>query len=366
MAGSPQTHDEPSTDTLAVDAPWMAVAIEAAQGARRLVSPRPWVGAVVVTPDGESYAGATDGRAGPHAEVVALGRAGAAAAGATIYTTLEPCSHHGRTGPCADAVIAAGVTRCVIGIVDPDPQVAGQGIARLEAAGLDVTVGTLAAAVQDQLEPYLTHRRTGRPHVVLKLAATLDGRTAAPDGTSQWITGPAAREDAHRLRADSDAIVVGAGTVRTDDPSLTVRLPAGEADGIEPLRVVLGHAAPDRRVHPCLEWQGPLPDLLDELGQRGVLQVMVEGGAQVAAAFHREGLVDRYVLYLAPAFAGGDDARPLFEGPGAPTIAALWRGSVDAVRPVGPDLRLDLRPSRVTDQPTGTEPSAHDDMQGAR
>lgn len=340
MAG-PAVEDE--------DVRWMGVAVDAAARSRRHVSPRPWVGAVVVTADGESFVGATDGRAGPHAEVVALERAGARAHGATIYTTLEPCAHHGRTGPCADAVIAAGVARCVVGIVDPDPQVAGQGLSRIEAAGIDVEVGVGAATVEAQLEAYLTHRRTGRPLVVLKLAATLDGRTAAPDGTSQWITGPAAREDAHRLRADSDAIVVGAGTVRADDPSLTVRLPEGEAEDVEPLRVVLGTAAPGRKVHPCLEWQGPLGDLLDELGRRGVLQVMVEGGAHVAAAFHRERLVDRYVLYLAPALAGGDDSRALFAGPGAATLADLWRGTVAEVRMVGSDLRVDLRP--VLDPP---------------
>jgi diaminohydroxyphosphoribosylaminopyrimidine deaminase/5-amino-6-(5-phosphoribosylamino)uracil reductase len=326
------------------DERWMQVAVDAAAGSRRHVSPRPWVGAVVVTPTGESFVGATDGRSGPHAEVVAIERAGTRARGATIYTTLEPCAHHGRTGPCADAVVAAGLARCVVGIVDPDPLVAGEGLARIEQAGIDVLVGAGAAEVEEQLAAYLTHRRTGRPHVVLKLAATLDGRTAAPDGTSQWITSAAAREDAHRLRADSDAIVVGAGTVRADDPSLTVRLPAGEADGVEPLRVVLGRAAPDRRIHPCLEWSGALDDLLDELGGRGVLQVMVEGGAQVASAFHRARLVDRYVLYLAPALAGGDDGRSLFAGPGAPTIADLWRGDVHDVRRVGPDLRVELRP----------------------
>jgi diaminohydroxyphosphoribosylaminopyrimidine deaminase/5-amino-6-(5-phosphoribosylamino)uracil reductase len=322
----------------------MGEAIAVASTARRSVSPRPWVGAVVVAPDGRSFAGATEGRDGPHAEVVALRAAGDAARGGTIYVTLEPCAHHGRTGPCAEAVIAAGIARCVVAIEDPDPKVAGQGLARMRAAGVDVEVGLGAAAVAAQLAPYLTHRRTGRPYVLVKLAATLDGATAAPDGSSQWITGAEARADAHRVRADSDAIVVGAGTVRTDDPSLTVRLPIGEADGIEPLRVVLGSAPAGAKVHPCLEHDGSLEDLLDQLGERGVLQVMVEGGASVAGDFHRAGLVDRYVLYLAPALMGGNDARGLFAGPGAPTIDDVWRGEIVEVRPVGRDLRIDIVP----------------------
>src|SRR5205085_3253821 len=175
--------------------------------------------------------------------------AGEAARGATLYCTLEPCSHVGRTGPCADAIVAAGVSRVVVGVVDPDPQVSGRGLARLRQAGVEVSVGAEADAVEDQLAPYLKHRRTGRPWVVLKLAATLDGRTAAPDGSSQWITGEPARADAHRLRAESDAVLVGAGTVRADDPSLTVRL----AEGTDPRRVVLGHnTPPTAKVEPAL------------------------------------------------------------------------------------------------------------------
>jgi diaminohydroxyphosphoribosylaminopyrimidine deaminase / 5-amino-6-(5-phosphoribosylamino)uracil reductase len=331
---------------------YMDRAIAVAASARRRVSPRPWVGAVVVTTDGQVFTGATDGRTGPHAEVVALRAAGDRARGGTLYATLEPCSHVGRTGPCADAVIAAGIGRCVVGVADPDPLVAGQGIARLLVAGVDVEVGLRAAEVGDQLAPYLTHRRTGRPYVVLKLAASLDGRSAAPDGTSQWITGPEARADAHRLRADSDAILVGAGTVRADDPSLTVRLPDPDAADVEPLRVVLGTAPAGAAVHPCLELSGDLGAVLDDLGRRGVLQLMVEGGAAVAHDFHAAGLVDRYVLYLSPSLFGGDDARPLLAGAGVPTIAELWRGEIVDIRRVGPDLRVDLVPaaeSRTTE-----------------
>src|SRR4051794_4257601 len=205
------------------DSEAMDRAIALASAVRTRTSPNPWVGCVLVTRDGAVFEGATAPPGGPHAEVVALAAAGPRTRGATVFTTLEPCAHHGRTPPCADALVSAGVARVVVGITDPDPHVAGQGIARLQAAGIETTVGVRAEAVEEQLAAYLTHRRTGRPHVVLKLAPPLDGRPAAADGSSQWITGPEARADAHRLRAESDAVLVGAGTVRADDPSLTVR-----------------------------------------------------------------------------------------------------------------------------------------------
>ena len=259
---------------------------------RGKTSPNPWVGCVIVSPGGEVFEGATHPPGGHHAEAAALAAAraaGADLAGATAYVTLEPCGHHGRTPPCADALVDAGVARVVVGLADPDPRVAGRGLARLRDAGVEVALGVAADVVAEQLAPYLTHRRTGRPYVVLKLAASLDGRTAAPDGSSQWITGEAARADAHRLRAESDAVLVGAGTVRADDPALTVR----HVEGRDPLRVVLGQAPPGARVHPCLEVSGDLGPILDDLGARGVLQLLVEGGATVAGAFHRAGLVDR-------------------------------------------------------------------------
>lgn len=328
------------------DASLMARAVARAAHARLVAPPNPWVGAVVVSSDGTSFEGATRRPGGLHAERVALERAGDRARGSTLYVTLEPCSHHGRTPPCVEAVLAAGVARVVVGLEDPDPRVAGRGVDALRRAGVEVDVGVGADAVAAQLEPYLHHRRTGRPWVVLKLAATLDGRTAAPDGTSQWITGPVARADVHRLRAQSDAICVGAGTVRLDDPHLTVRevvAPDG-APPRQPLRVVLGTAPPEAAVQPCLELAGPLEDVLDELGRRDVVQLLVEGGANVAGAFHRGGLVDQYVVYLAPALFGGQDGRPLFAGPGAATMSDLWRGRLDRVVKLGDDVRLDLRP----------------------
>ena len=324
-----------------VDAAFLDRAMARAAAVRTVSPPNPWVGAVLVTADGAVHEGATAAPGGPHAEIEALESAGASAAGATLYVTLEPCSHHGRTPPCADALIAAGVSRVVVAIEDPDPRVQGRGTARLRAAGIAVEVGVRADEAAVQLAPYLKHRTTGRPWVVLKLAATLDGRIAAADGSSRWITGEASRDDAHRLRAESDAVLVGAGTVRADDPELTVR----RVPGRDPMRVVLGQAPPGARVHPALEMSGDLGAVLDDLGRRGVVQLLVEGGAGVAHGFHSAGLVDRYVLYLAPALQGGHDACGLFSGAGARSVEDLWRGRFVDVTRLGDDLRVQLAPA---------------------
>ncbi|MFT7597224.1 MAG: diaminohydroxyphosphoribosylaminopyrimidine deaminase [Acidimicrobiales bacterium] len=323
----------------------MATAIEAAAQSRLISPPNPWVGSVVVTNDGTRHTGSTRRPGGNHAEREALQRAGASSRGATLYSTLEPCSHQGRTGPCTDAIIEAGIGTVVYGVDDPDPHVAGSGRAQLEAAGITVVRGVCEAEIEAQLAPYLHHRRTGRPYVVLKLASTLDGRTAAADGTSQWITGPEARADAHLVRAQSDAILVGAGTVRADNPRLTVRdIVAGDGQPLrEPLRVVLGSVPDAAAVHPCLEMKGSLDEVLDDLGARDVVQLMVEGGAAVAGAFHRAGLVDHYVLYLAPALMGGDDGHPVFAEAGASSIAELTRGRMETVARLGDDLRIDFK-----------------------
>ncbi len=330
----------------------MRRALEAAARVRGRTAPNPWVGAAVLSDaDGarQWFAGATAPPGGDHAEINALRAAGRRAEAGTLYVTLEPCAHHGRTPPCAAAIVESGVRRVVVAIEDPDPLVKGRGIATLRSAGLEVEVGVEGEAATEQLAGYLKHRRTGRPWVVLKLAATLDGRIAAPDGTSRWITGESARSDAHRLRARADAVLVGAGTVRADDPALTVRLPAGDPDfrgpDEQPIRVVLGRAPAGAAVAPAWELSGDPGSVLDELGRRGVLEVLVEGGATVAHAFHSSRLVDRYVLYLAAALFGGDDARPLFAGPGAPTLVDVWRGRVHSVTSLGGDLRVELSPS---------------------
>ncbi len=330
-----------------LDEHYMGLAIEAARQARHRSSPNPWVGAVLLQTDGTVVSGATKPPGGAHAEVVALTEA-SQTRGATLYSTLEPCNHSGRTGPCTEALIEAGVTRVVGAIEDPDLLVAGRGFERLRQAGIEVTVGVRAAEVNAQLRPYLHHRRTNRPWVVLKLAVTLDGRTAAPDSTSKWITGRAARTDVHHLRAVSDAIVVGAGTVCSDDPSLRVRHWPGDdrtvdpREVVSPSRVVLGAVPADAKIHPCLEWDGGLEELLLHLGGVGVVQLMVEGGPTVAHSFHSAGLVDQYVVYLAAAVMGGDDGAPLLRGPGATTIDEVWRGRIEEVRKLEDDLRIDV------------------------
>jgi diaminohydroxyphosphoribosylaminopyrimidine deaminase/5-amino-6-(5-phosphoribosylamino)uracil reductase len=234
----------------------------------------------------------------------------------------------------------------VSAITDPDQLVGGQGFAALRSAGVTVDVGLCADLVNEQLRPYLHHRITGRPFVILKLASTLDGRTAAVDGTSQWITGEPARKAAHQLRAESDAIVVGSGTVRRDNPTLTTRL----VDGPSPRRIVLGHAPEQANVHPCLEWDKSLSELLDTLGNDGVLQLMVEGGATVASSFHQQNLVDRYVLYVAPAFMGGNDGAPLFNGESAPSMQHLWRGTLRNVRQLGSDIEVTIDNPRTNEE----------------
>ena len=320
----------------------MQVALDAAARVRTRTSPNPWVGAVVLAADGGIVGvGATEPAGGAHAEVVALRAAGGAATGGTLVVTLEPCAHHGRTPPCVDAVLAAGIGHVVVAISDPDQRVAGRGIAALRAAGIEVETGVLADEAAAQLQAYLHHRRSGRPYVVCKLAITVDGAIAAADGSSQWITGDAARTDSHRLRAESDAIVVGAGTVRRDDPSLTVR----HVDGCDPLRVVLGSVPADARAQPCLAWTGDAGGLLDYLGRLGVLQVMVEGGARTVRSFFEPDLIDRFVLYVAPALLTGVDLVPMIAGPSTGSIEAMWRGQFADVRRLGDDLRVDLVPA---------------------
>ena len=319
----------------------MRLAVDTACTARLRSRPNPWVGAVVVAQNGEVFTGATLEPGNAHAEIVALNAAAQHASGATLFSTLEPCNHTGRTGPCTQAIIDAGVSRVVVGTLDPDSKVSGSGVQQLRDAGLTVDVGVLEQEVKQQLAAYLHHRATGRPFVVLKMASTIDGRIAAADGSSKWITGETARKRVHQLRAESDAIVVGAGTVRADDPSLTVR----DADGPSPRRIVLGAIDASAKVHPCTQWTGSLPDLLDTLGKEGVVQLLVEGGARVAASFHRERLINQYIMHIAPVIAGGDDAAGVFAGPTASTMADMWRGRIVSTTNLDGDIEIILEPN---------------------
>jgi diaminohydroxyphosphoribosylaminopyrimidine deaminase/5-amino-6-(5-phosphoribosylamino)uracil reductase len=303
------------------------------RGARRRVSPNPGVGCVLATASGDLFEGATQAPGGNHAEIEALqaaARAGADTTGAGVWVTLEPCAHTGRTGPCADALIAARVGRVVIALEDPDRNVSGQGIAKLRAAGVEVDVGVGAEEVAGDLAAYLTHRRLGRPFVTLKLAMTLDGRTVSDDPATQWITGPEARADGHRLRAENDAILVGAATVRADNPRLTTR----DAEGPDPRRVVLGHAEPDAAVHPCVEVAGDIPQVLRDLAGQGITSLLVEGGANVAQQFHQAHCVDRYVFYV----AGTTPTEA------ASTLGSRWDAEVIDAAPIGNDVRVILVP----------------------
>lgn len=319
----------------------MRLAITTANDARLRSRPNPWVGAVVLSREGKVFVGATREPGNAHAEIVALQQAGDLAQGATLFSTLEPCSHTGRTGPCTEAIIKAGITRVVVGTQDPDVKVSGNGIQQLRNAGISVEVGVLEHEVRSQLAAYLHHRSTGRPYVVLKMASTIDGRIAAADGTSKWITGETARKRVHELRAQSDAIVVGAGTVRADNPSLTVR----DVDGPSPRRIVLGKISDQALVHPCTQWTGTLPDLLDTLGKEGVVQLLVEGGAHVAASFHRERLINQYIMHIAPVIAGGDNAAGVFAGPAAATMTDMWRGRVVSTTNLDGDIEIILEPN---------------------
>ena len=322
----------------------MSHAVRIADTARRHAHPNPWVGAVIECEDGRMFDGVTQPPGGPHAEIVAIRaaeHAGAPTAGATLYSTLEPCNHTGRTGPCTEAIIAAGITTVVMGITDPDQKVAGTGITRLENAGVTVVAGVLAHDVARQLAPYVHHRATGRPYVVLKMATTLDARTAAP-GPERWITGETARRRVHEMRAESDAIVVGARTVIEDDPELTVR----HVDGESPRRIVLARTTqipPDARVHPCTVWRDDMETLLDTLGRDGAMQVMVEGGPTIASEFHSRGLIDEYVFHVAPTVNGRHDAPGVFVGSDSMPLA---RFTIESSTALGPDIEIVMKPTR--------------------
>ncbi|HET8988619.1 MAG TPA: bifunctional diaminohydroxyphosphoribosylaminopyrimidine deaminase/5-amino-6-(5-phosphoribosylamino)uracil reductase RibD [Humibacillus sp.] len=317
--------------------------------------PNPRVGCVLVAPDGSVVAeGHHRGAGTPHAEIEALGSAGDRARGATAYVTLEPCAHRGRTGPCAEALVAAGVARVVFAQSDPNPDAMG-GAERLHAAGIDVIGGVLADEAAALNERWARSVALGRPLVTWKFAATLDGRSAAADGTSQWITSDASRADTHDLRASRDAVVVGTGTVLVDDPRLTARMPGGGLAERQPLRVVMGlrDVPGSARVHEgpgeVLHLRTRDPELaLKELWDKGVRDVWLEGGPTLAAAFVAVGLVDDVYAYLAPALLGA--GRAAVDDLGITTIADVRRLVVVDVAVVGGDVRVHARPADRTDE----------------
>jgi len=358
----------------------MARALELGRQVRRLTAPNPWVGSVVVRDGVVIGEGATEPPGGRHAEVVALAAAGERARGATVFTTLEPCVHQGRTGPCVDAVIAAGVARVVSAIEDPDPQVSGRGHASLRIAGVTVDTGVRAREASTLLGPYIVHRRDGRSFTMIKAATSLDGRVAASDGASRWITGVAARADAHERRADSQAIVVGSGTALADGPALTVRDVTGPL-GPPPLRVLVDGrgrvpaSGPlfDTALAPTLvvttdrspqaargAWIAAgaaveelpangsgsgvdLAELLALLARRGVLQALVEGGPTLHGGFFGAGLVDRIVAYVAPVVLGAGGRAAYGVDPGPPLdLASRYR--LVGVRALGDDVALEYEP----------------------
>ena len=346
-----------------------------------LVSPNPLVGAVLVRGDDVVGEGWHQGPGRPHAEIRALETAGARARGAAMFVTLEPCAHHGRTPPCAPRVAEAGVTRVVAAMSDPNPLVDGQGFDVLRRRGVEVEVGMLAEEAARQNAAFLTHVRTGVPLVTLKLAMSLDGKVAARDGSSRWITGEEARAEVHRMRAAADAVVVGAGTVIRDDPALTVREPSYRGqpvlrvvvdgrgsvpddrevftDGVAPTLVATTESAPSERRMAwtragaevlVLDDEGggrlPLEALLAELGKRDIQSVLLEGGPDLAwDALHR-GVVDQLVLFVAPVLIGGRDAPSALMGEGVAGIADAMRAEiVESVR-IGEDLKVVCRVHR--------------------
>jgi len=351
----------------------MARALRLAELGLYSSTPNPRVGCVIVK-DGVVVGEGWHRRAGEaHAEIHALHAAGKQARGATAYVTLEPCSHHGRTPPCAEALIAAGVARVVAAMQDPNPQVSGRGLALLRDAGIVVDCGVLGGEAQELNIGFVSRMTRGRPWLRLKLAASLDGKTALENGASQWITGPAARQDGHRFRARACAILSGIGTVRDDDPLLNVR---GVETERQPLKVVLDshlelplgakllnggsvlvacaiddttrsaalreRGADVLRI-PCRDGKVDLTALMLELGRRGINEVHVEGGSRLNGALLTAGLVDEFLIYLAPCLIG-HAARGIFDMPALESLAGKAQLAIHDLRMLGPDVRILARP----------------------
>jgi diaminohydroxyphosphoribosylaminopyrimidine deaminase/5-amino-6-(5-phosphoribosylamino)uracil reductase len=327
----------------------MRLAIGQGEQVKGSTYPNPPVGAVILDRDGDiAGVGGTQPAGGPHAEVIALRRAGERARGGTAVVTLEPCNHHGRTPPCVDVLIAAGLASVAFAVKDPNP-VAAQGATRLAEAGIEVSTGVLADEVTGgALREWLHKQRTGRPHVTWKFAASVDGRSAAADSSSQWITGEASRADVHRKRAVADAIVVGTGTVFIDDPALTARRPDGTLAERQPLRVVVGEReiSSDAKVlnddsrTMVIRTRDPL-EVIAAMADR--VDVLVEGGPTLAGAFLRAGVVDRIIAYVAPILLGGPITA--LDDVGVLSIAQAQRWRFDGVDRIGADVRLSLVPN---------------------
>ena len=356
----------------AIDHAMMARALRLAERGAYTTRPNPMVGCVIANHGEVVGEGFHQRKGGPHAEVFALEAAGERARGATAYVTLEPCAHTGSTGPCADALVAAGIARVVGAMRDPFPQVDGNGFAKLVAAGIVVETGLMEAQARALNRGFLSRIERGRPWLRVKLATSLDGRSAMASGDSKWISGEAARRDVHRWRARAGAILTGAGTVLIDDPSLTVRLD-DDTPVVPPLRVVLdpglatvargkvreGDAptlyvhAPDARMPrgieaqhahvPVREGRFDLDAVLKLLAERGINEVQVEAGATLAGAFLSAGLVDELLLYVAPVILG-ERARPLFEGLHIDAMTERMGMRIIGTRRIGPDVRVLLQP----------------------
>ncbi|MCK8517304.1 bifunctional diaminohydroxyphosphoribosylaminopyrimidine deaminase/5-amino-6-(5-phosphoribosylamino)uracil reductase RibD [Methylonatrum kenyense] len=356
---------------------WMARALQLARRGLLTTRPNPRVGCLLIHSGAIVAEGWHERAGGPHAEIMALEKAGAMTRGATAILTLEPCGHHGRTPPCDQALIDAGVRSVVVAMEDPNPQVAGRGLQRLRDAGLGVRLGLMEAQAEALNAGFVTRMRLGRPRIVVKLASSLDGRTAMANGESRWITGGAARADVHRWRAASCAILTGIGTVRADDPRLTPRDVDGLDDMPPPLRVVLDSrlrmspraamlqqpgttlvitASDNAEARQALEQAGAevarvgatdgrldLTAVMQLLGDREINDLLVEAGAELAGALLQSRLADELVLYQAPHFLGGE-GRPLVELPGLEHLGDRVRLKLTDTRMVGDDLRLQLQP----------------------
>ncbi|MFB9903056.1 bifunctional diaminohydroxyphosphoribosylaminopyrimidine deaminase/5-amino-6-(5-phosphoribosylamino)uracil reductase RibD [Allokutzneria oryzae] len=330
----------------------MRAAIAAGEGARGRTSPNPPVGCVVLDPTGAvAGVGATQPPGGPHAEVMALRAAGELARGGTAVVTLEPCAHHGRTPPCVLALLDAGISEVHFAVADPFPAAAG-GADQLRAAGVTVHSGLLADAVRKgPLRAWLHHVRTGRPHVTWKFASTVDGRSAAADGTSRWISSPESRAEVHALRRKIDAVIVGTATVVTDNPQLTARTPEGGLAERQPLRVVVGESdipegsrvLDDAAETLHLRTRDPR-EVLAVLAGRGVVDVLLEGGPRLAGAFWESGVVDRVLMYVAPLLLGAGTAA--LGELGVSTMSAALPLSYESVTMSGPDVRISAVPAQ--------------------